>query len=376
MTVLFLISSEGYYGAENMVVALAKALTGHGCRAVIGVFRGRHAPHPEIAVQARKQGVEVEIVACEGKWDRRTVAQIRVLARELRAEILHPQGYKSDVYAYASARGLRCGLVATSHNWPSRLPKMQVYAALDRWLLRKFDRVVVMSEEVRQKLLRSGVDESKVCRIANGVDTDRFRAARPALRQELGITGPLIGYVGRLAPEKGGKTLLHAAERVLESAPGACFVFVGDGPARRSWELLASDLGIRERVTFTGARSDMPEVYASVDLLVLPSQAEAMPMCLLEAMAAGKPVVASAVGSIPKIVSPEQTGLLVAPGNSDELAHSILRVLRDYELARGLGSAARDAVVRRHSAQAMARAYREVYEQVIIERQARAGTAA
>src|SRR5579885_2633530 len=220
MTVLFLISSEGYYGAENMVVALAKALTGHGCRAVIGVFRGRHAPHPEIAVQARKQGVEVEIVACEGKWDRRTVAQIRVLARELRAEILHPQGYKSDVYAYASARGLRCGLLATSHNWPSRLPKMQVYAALDRWLLRKFDRVVVMSEEVRQKLLRSGVDESKVCRIANGVDTDRFRAARPALRQELGITGPLIGYVGRLAPEKGGKTLLHAAERVLESAPG------------------------------------------------------------------------------------------------------------------------------------------------------------
>jgi glycosyltransferase involved in cell wall biosynthesis len=370
VTILFLISSEGYYGVENMLVTLSKALSAHGCRCVIGVFQQSHGPHPEIAIQARRQDLEVEIIGCDGKWDRSTVAQIQVLARELRADILHPQGYKSDVYAYASSRGLHCGLVATSHNWPSRAPKMQAYAALDRFLLRRFDRVVVVAEQVRQRLLRSGVGEAKICSIANGVDIERFRAAKPVLRKELGVTGPLIGYVGRLSSEKGGNTLLQAAERVLQTAPGVSFVFVGDGPCRHSWELLASELGIREHVVFTGVRSDMAEIYASFDLMVLPSHVEAMPICLLEAMASGKPVVASAVGSVPKVLSPEETGLLVAPGNSEQLANSILRVLRDYEFARSLGSAAREVVVKRHSAQAMAKKYYDIYEQVVAERQA------
>ena len=170
---------------------------------------------------------------------------------------------------------------------------------------------------------------------------------------------------------------MRAAERVLQAVPGASFVFVGDGPCRHSWERLASELGIRERVAFTGARSDMPEVYASFDLMVLPSQVEAMPMCLLEAMAAGKPVVASAVGSVPKVVSPEETGLLVAPGESEQLAQSILRVLSDYEFARSLGSAAREVVVKRYSAQVMARQYHDLYQQFGARRQtAHSGVAA
>jgi glycosyltransferase involved in cell wall biosynthesis len=377
VTILFLISSEGYYGAENMVVTLAKALKASGCRCVIGVLQQPRSPRAEIVVQARNQGLEVEIIGCRGKWDRSTVEQIRVLARELHADILHPQGYKSDIYAYASARRLQCGLVATSHNWPSRLPRMRAYAALDRLVLRNFDRVVVMSDEVRGRLLRSGVAEARVCTIANGIDTDRFRAAKPVLREELAVTGPLIGFVGRLSPEKGGDTLLHAAERVLRAAPDASFVFVGDGPCRHSWARLAVELGIQERAVFTGARSDMPEVYASFDIMVLPSHVEAMPMCLLEAMAAGKAVVASAVGSVPKVVSPEATGLLVAPGDADQLADSILRLLQDYEFARSLGSAARDVVVKRHSAQVMAGKYRELYAQVSAQRQgARSGVAA
>jgi glycosyltransferase involved in cell wall biosynthesis len=377
VTILFLISSEGYYGAENMVVTLSKALQTSGCRCVIGALQSPHSPGAEIVVQARNQGLEVEIIGCDGKWDRSTLAQIRVLARELDADILHTQGYKSDVYAYVGARRLRCGLVATSHNWPSLLPRMRAYAALDRLVLRKFDRVVVMSDEVRRRLLRSGVAERKICSIANGIDTDRFRGARPVLRNELGITGPLVGYVGRLSPEKGGDTLLHAAARVLRAVPGASFAFVGDGPCRHPWELLAGELGIREQVVFTGARSDMPEVYASFDVVVLPSHVEAMPMSLLEAMAAAQPVVASAVGSIPKVVTPEETGLLVAPGDCDQIAETILRVLRDYEFARSLGAAARDVIVKGYSAQSMARKYREVYEQVVTERQqARSGVAA
>ena len=132
--------------------------------------------------------------------------------------------------------------------------------------------------------------------------------------------------------------------------------------------MLASELGIRERVAFTGARNDMPEVYASLDLMVLPSLVEAMPMCLLEAMAASKPIVASAVGSVPKVICPEETGLLVEPGNAEQLADSILRLLRDYEFSRSLGSAARELVIKRHSAQGMAQKYHDIYKQVLAQR--------
>lgn len=369
MTVLFLISSEGYYGVENVLVTLAKALSARGCRCVIGALQPLHAPQPEIAIQARRQGVEVANIICNGKWDSKTVGRIRLLARELGADILHSQGYKSDVYAYASARQLDCALVATSHNWPSRRLRMRAYAALDRFLLRSFDRVVVVAEHVRLQLLHAGVAEAKICSIANGIDTERFRSAKTVLREELGLAGPLIGYVGRLSSEKGGATLLHAAERVLQAAPGATFVFVGDGPCRSSWEQLATELGIREQVAFVGARSDIPEVYASCDLIVLPSYVEAMPMCVLEAMAAGKPVVATAVGAVPEVLSPDKTGLLAVPGNADQMVHCILRVLGDYELARTLGSAAREVVVKRHSAQEMALKYHDLYQQVAAQQQ-------
>jgi glycosyltransferase involved in cell wall biosynthesis len=364
VTVLFLISSEGFYGAENHLVTLAKALRNIGCNCVLGVFSDSRHPHTEVADQAIRQGLAVELIPCRGKLDWRAVARIRKLVWKHHVDILHPQGYKSDIYAYASSLRQPCGLVATSHNWPSRLWSMRAYAMLDRQILRKFDRIIVLSKQVHDRLVRAGVVRRKVCTILNGIDTDRFAHATPALRGELGTSNPIVGFVGRLVEEKGGHVLLHAAKQVLQTQLNAVFVFVGDGACRRSWQDLSSRLGIADHVVFTGARTAMAEVYASCDIVVLPSLVEAMPMCLLEAMAAGRPVVASAVGSIPEMIVPERTGLLVAPGDSNALARSILAILNDSNLAHHLGHSARAAVVRTHSAEVMARNYLELYQDV------------
>lgn len=368
MTILFLISSEGHYGVENMVVTLARTLRDLGCRCIIGVFRDSRAPHTEVGEEAQEQGLQVEFIPCKGRLDCNAVAHIRGIVERDRVDVLHPQGYKSDIYAYASTLGQSRALVATSHNWPSRLPTMRAYAALDRMVLRTFDRVVVVSEQVRDRLLHSGVSRKRVCTIPNGVDVERLRLACPTLRSELHLSGRLIGFVGRFVPDKGGEILLRAAEQVLRDTLGVTFVFIGDGPCRESWEELATELGIRQSVIFTGARKDMPAVYASMDIVVLPSLVEAMPMCLLEAMAAGKPVIATNVGTIPAMVLPEQTGLLVDPGDAGQLANSIIRLLSDYELSEHLGKAARTAVVQRFSAEAMARKYIGVYEQALAKR--------
>jgi glycosyltransferase involved in cell wall biosynthesis len=366
LTILILISSEGYYGVENMIVTLARQLSRQGCECIVGVFCNSHSRHIEVAEQAQRQGLTVEIVPCNGRWDWRAVAKIRELLVRHNVDILHAHGYKADLYGYAAAWPNRVALLATSHNWPSRLLRMRAYAAVDRIVLGRFDEVVVVSDVVANSLRRWGVATDRVSTIHNGVDIEYFQGAPPTLRSEIAPEGhSLIGFVGRLVPEKGGALLLRAAKQVLAVHPKAKFVLAGEGPARREWETLAIQLGISEQVFFAGGRDDMPGVYASLDIVVLPSFIEALPMCLLEAMAAGRPVIAARVGAVPKLINTEQTGLLLDPGDEDALAQAILRLLHDPELARRLAENGRMHVARHFSAEAMAKSYIGKYQQAL-----------
>jgi glycosyltransferase involved in cell wall biosynthesis len=369
LTILFLISSEGYYGAENMLVALARNLSQLGCRSIVAVFCDSRFRHTEAADHAHRQGLTVEILPCDGRWDWSTVVGIRNLLVKHNVDLLHPHGYKSDLYAYAAAWPNRVALLATSHNWPSKLLIMRAYAALDRLILRRFDKVIVVSPVVSDTLRRWGVRPHKISTIVNGVDIERFSAARPTLRNEIVPEGhSLVGFVGRLVPDKGGEFLLAAARHVLAVYPNTTFVFVGDGSSRKEWETRATQLGIGPHVVFAGARDDMPGVYASLDMVVLPSLIESMPMCLLEAMAAGKPVISTRAGAIPKLIISEQTGLLVDPADVNGLSAAISRLLADPEFAGRLGESGRSHVSQKFSAQAMARSYLAQYEQVLARR--------
>ena len=179
---------------------------------------------------------------------------------------------------------------------------------------------------------------------------------------------PLVGFVGRLVPEKGGALLMRAAQQVLAVYPNAMFVLVGEGPAHQEWKALAGELGIGKQVVFAGVRDDMSEVYASFDIAVLPSLIEALPMCLLEAMAAGKPVIATRVGAVPRLVVDVQTGLLLEPGDLNALATAIIRLLGNPDLACQLGQNGRAHVAQHFSAEAMAKSYIGMYEQVLVSR--------
>lgn len=369
MNILFLISSAGHYGIENMLVSLACNLTSLGCHCVVGVFCDSRDPHTEVAEEAKKRGLTVELIRCQGRIDRAAVQQIRQLVRKYEIDVIHPHGYKADLYAYAAAFRNRVALLATSHNWPSKHWSMRAYAALDRLALRRFDAVVAVSEPVHARLRRWGVKKDQLTLIANGVDVERFQNAQPTLRNETRFaSGALVGFVGRLVPDKGGAVLLHAAKQVLAICPDTRFVFVGEGPSRPDWDKLGSDLCIAGNVVFTGTRNDMPGVYASLDMLVLPSLIESMPMCLLEAMAASKPVIATEVGGIPQVITTDQTGLLVKPGDADGFAKAILSLIRQPDLADELGRNASIHIRKHFSAQAMSKAYVQRYEAIITKR--------
>src|SRR5262249_30604967 len=174
----------------------------------------------------------------------------------------------------------------------------------------------------------SGTARHRVQTIDNGIDGARFGGATATLRHELGIDDKLvIGAVGRLTPQKGFDHLARAAAEVVNEFSDAVFVVIGEGPERARLEQLTRDLGLSGRFILAGRRSDMAGAYASMDVFVLSSIDEGMPMVVLEAQAAARPVVATRVAAVPKLVTHEQTGILVQPGDAAALRAGIVRLL-------------------------------------------------
>ena len=362
MTILQLISSEGFYGAESMLVTLSWALEQLGDELIVGVFEDQRNPHTEVAEVAKRRGLTVELLTCQGRLDWSAVRKLRSLLEIHAVDILHTHGYKADIYGYFASRSREVALVSTCHNWPNPAATMQFYAVANRLVLRRFQQVTTPSAKVMQILTQSGISSSNVTLIANGVDISRFEDATPTLQKDFNPDGKqIIGIIGRLVNEKGGTVLLEAAKKVLNQYADVLFVFVGEGEARQDWQALSQHLGIAASVVFTGSRGDMPGVLASCNIIAMPSFNEAMPMTLLEAMAATKPVIATSVGAIPELIQHNKTGYLVPPRNVEALAEGLLALLRDPTMAQQLGKNGNARVKEHFSANAMARQYSNVY---------------
>jgi glycosyltransferase involved in cell wall biosynthesis len=210
-----------------------------------------------------------------------------------------------------------------------------------------------LSVVCRQTLFQAmglGVDPARLSCEPNGVDTAVFQPRpRPgALRPALGLAAdtPLVGFVGRLSPEKGPEVLVRAALHVGLARPDVHIAFVGVGPMAAELRTQAQRLGVAERVHFAGARDDMPATYPEFDLLVSCSHSEAMPLALLEGMACGLPAVATRVGGVPDIVEHGETGLLIGPSDFDALSQAIVQILGDDALRARMGARARERALR------------------------------
>jgi glycosyltransferase involved in cell wall biosynthesis len=364
MRVLHVISSGGMYGAEAVILNLARAMEDGPHTVVLGVFDNSPNANLQMHEAALKQGVESHLIACSGQVDRAAIARIRALVSEARADVVHAHGFKADIYAYLAMRGASVALVSTCHTWYDTDFMVRLYGRLDRLVLRKYARVVAVSDEVRARLLKAGVREEKVRIVRNGIDLRPFAGAEASLRGELG-GGTIVGLVGRLAWEKGVDVFLWAAAKVLTEFPEVRFVVAGEGPDRAKLEALIGELGIGTQVTMLGRREDMAGVYASLDVMVSASRQEGLPMAILEGMASGRAMVATAVGEVPKLVVDGKTGVLVAPEDVDALAGGIAGLLRDEERRARLGAAAREMVRAEYSAERMAEEYLRVYDEAL-----------
>ncbi len=378
MRVLQLISSSGFFGADNMIIALAKELRRSSFTPTIGVFKNLQSPHLEVAQEAKKHNFPVKLFPCSGRLDLRTILRIRDFLGKKNIDIIHTHGYKSNLYALAACLGTKVGRISTCHNWLGDDVKMKFYARLDKALLNRFDRVIAVSDSVKQEVLKHRISHNKVSFIHNGIDIREYdnREQSDRLRRECDIhkNCKVIGTVGRLSEEKGHLHLVGAAERILREYRKVVFLIVGDGPMRQQLEAQSSRLAERINAKsengkppfiFAGARRDMPDVYALMDIFVLPSLTEGLPMALLEALGAKRPVVATRVGAVPKVIEDGCSGLLVPPGDVDGLAEAIIRLLKDRREAHDLAQRGQERVKKDFSSQSMAQRYIEVYQDVV-----------
>ena len=361
MNILQLISSSlGFYGAERVVVTLSAALEEMGANIVVGAFLNTAKTiHLEVLDHAESLGLKTERIPCHGRLDWRAVLAIRSIIERHKIDIIHCHGIKPDLYAFLAARHNNIALVSTCHLWAFDSKKEWFISALERCILHAIDRVVAVSDHIVPQLRRFGLRADV---IYNGIDVAPFYNSVSDFRQRMNWCGrPVVGAIARLAPQKGLQYLLRAAPEVLRETPNALFVFVGDGPERQALEAQAKCLGIEGSVCFLGVRQDIPELLSSMDVLAMPSLDEGLPMALLEAMASGRAVVASTVGSIPRVIQDRVNGIMLSPGDVTGLTLALQDLLKSREFRVALGQKARETVESRFSAASMAKRYLEVY---------------
>jgi glycosyltransferase involved in cell wall biosynthesis len=364
MRVLHVISSGGMYGAEAVILNLARAMEVGPHSVELGVFENLPHANLELHESALKKWIPSQLIRCRGQMDWAAVVRIRELAAAARADVVHAHGFKADIYTYLAMRESGVPLVSTCHTWYDTDRVVRLYGWLDRFVLRRYARVVAVSDDVKQRLLKAGVREERIRIVRNGIDLRPFEGAAATLRREFGDAA-IVGLVGRLAWEKGVDVFLRASAKVLVEFPEARFVVAGEGPDREKLEGLIAELGISAQATMLGRREDMAGVYASLDVMVSASRQEGLPMAILEGMASGLGVVVTAVGEVPKLVVDGQTGVLVAAEDVNALAAGIARLLRDPERRTRLGAAAREMVRAEYSAERMAAENLRVYDEAI-----------
>jgi glycosyltransferase involved in cell wall biosynthesis len=321
--------AKAWGAVEEYVAAIARAL---GDDAVL--------VHPGVA-GFEGLGVRTATVSPEASNTVSLSLRLARLLRRLRPQVVHV----TDVWppALVAARLARVPRVLLTHHTPE-LPRRDNLAGR-AWLRASWatrPEVIYTSETDRE---RDGRTSLKTHVIELGIDLDRFASGRPALQHDL----PIVGNVARLAEQKGQRYLLEAAAEL----PQARFAIVGEGELRADLECRADELGLTERVLFTGARDDVPDLLASFDVFAFPSLFEGLCLAVIEAQAAGVPVVATPVGGIRETVIDGETGLLVPPRDPQALAQAIRRLLDDRDLAAKLADEARRRVRERFSVERM-----------------------
>jgi glycosyltransferase involved in cell wall biosynthesis len=365
--VVYFTDSDAVGGAEQSLLLLMSRLDRTSWRPTL-LHYGGAGIQPLVGAAAKLHVPDAVVARLRGRRDLRAFTRLVGVLRRHRPAVFHanlnsPDSCRHALMAAALARVPV--IVATQHFGcvPTERRKLR-----HRIALTGVDRFIAVSHDSAARLRRAlGGGADRVVVIHNGISLERFEAGQPAVATQAergngnATSSPVALTVGRLVEGKGHRFLLQAAALI----PELRLVFVGEGPARSALEAQARALGIADRTQFAGWRDDVPTLLSACDVFVLPSLFEGHPLSALEAMAAGKPVVASDAGGTREAVSHGETGFLVPAADPVALADAITAVVRHRSLARRMGAAGRERVHQGFTAEMMARRVTGLYDELL-----------
>ncbi|MDX6769760.1 MAG: glycosyltransferase [Elusimicrobiota bacterium] len=363
--VLFVSTSTTVGGAEKTLFNLATLLD-HKAFTVAGVVSLK--PEGEYGRRLREAGVKVESLGAASPRPRDAKTLAAIIDRE-RPDVVHALMFSAIQVARMAKTQASVAFKLVSSPRVNYRTRSTLTLAIDRWQKDRDDLLIAECQASADFLVkRQGYSRERVKVIRNGIETAGWPAskvdrAKHRLELRLGANDLLVGAVGRLDDQKGFDTLIEAMAG-LKSFPIKC-VILGEGPARGKLEGLVRKHQLEKSVWLLGERADVPSWLSAFDVYCLPSRWEGLPNALLEAMALGLPVVASAVDGVPEAVEHEKSGLLVPPDDPKALGAALRRLVTDFALRGRLGPAAAAVVAEKFTLRRMIAEYEETYRAVL-----------
>ena len=363
--ILHLMSNKGHYGTQGVMLNFLekfKESQDHENRLVC--LCSSKKGEPEIFFEAQKRGIDVQLYYCKGKLDKDVIEKIATSVGKEKVDIIHTHGYKSNFYGLKASKIAQVPVVASLHGWSGDNFKVKLFDALDKGVIRKMDFAVCDSPRVRAQIIRSGMPREKLVFIPNGLDVGAFQKgfSHGSLRGELGLQGPIVvGTACSLLNLQSYQYLLKAFKEILEVYDETKLLIVCDGSLKADIGEDAKLLGLSEAVVLTGDRGNMTEIYNSMDIFVLPSAGENIPVSLLEAMCAGLAIVAVNTSGVAFALEGD-CGKLVKRDDVRSLAEAISFFLEKKKLREAFGERARIRVQTNFSIERMVNEYKKVYE--------------
>jgi len=363
MVILHVLAPGAVGGLERVVRSLAEGHRALGHRVCVAVIHELgQGDHPFVSALS-ESGIEVMPIRVAPRAYLTERAMIAGLCGTLRPDVFHVHGYRPAIVDAGVARHLRIPTVTTVHGFTGGGWKNRLYERLQRRAFRQFDAVVAVSRPLAEALVRDRVLRGRVHEIRNAWDDAVAFLDRSAACRKLGVPddGFRLGWVGRVTHEKGPDVMLQALALLGDTA--ARLSMLGDGRERDSLQRRGEALGVGTRVTWHGTVAEAASLFRAFDVFVLSSRTEGTPMALFEAMAAGVPIVAAAVGGVPDVVSPAEA-ILVPPDDPASLADAVRETLSDPAAARDRARAARQRLEREFAVQPWLERYETLYRAI------------
>ncbi len=354
--------SDGFGGQEQRILLECLEMERRGHRTTV-VCR----PGAMIGPKAAERGLHAVAIPIRSAFDPSAVAAMVRFFRRERATVVNTHSGKDSWAGSIAAKIARVPLLVRTRHISLPVRK-SFFNAVWRWP----DGFVTTGEKIREHLIGIGVPPDRIVSIPTGVDGDRFSPAvsGEAVRRELGLLPGqrVIASIGVLRGTKRVDLFVDVAARLFAGDPSLRFLIVGEGPKEAEIRGLIDERGLTDAVRLLGHRPDIPEILAATDVMVMTSVKEGLPQVVLQALAAGRPVVASPVGAIPEVVVDGETGLLCPPGDAEAFAQAVRRLLDDPASGARLGEAGRRVVLAKHSVAAMGERTEGFYRRLAAEK--------